>query len=136
MVGFRRWKIPVGEDTHVAGEKRVADAAKALGEPRLPKAVAIYNRVLAVVDNPSEYLYAAERFVKIFRAQQGFLNKGVDSLDYVRECVRRSFGISQIVPFPIGEDGEKMQWVTDEQINEIARSLVAVGFVLPPNHGL
>ena len=136
MAGFGGWLNPEnlsGRDPQVEAEERVAHAATALNEPRLSEAAAIFNGVLAVVDCPDEYLYTAEKFVKLFRREQILLNKGVDSLDFVRECVRRSFGVAQVVAF--GATGPKMRWVTDEQIDQIARSLVAVGFVLPPNHG-
>jgi hypothetical protein len=112
-------------------ENAVADSASRMQDPLLPSAVDIFNDTLSRSGLADEYLHATERFVKLFRHEEIFVSSGETSnLDFVRECVRRSFGVSQIVPQ--GPEGQKRRWVTDEQIEKIAVGLVELGYVLPP----
>ena len=74
--------------------------------------------------NSDEYLGYAERFVEMFREDDVFVdvmltneNRQLTSLDYIREIVRRTFHLDQVVK------GR----VTSEDIENIARTLVASG---------
>jgi hypothetical protein len=132
MSGGIGWLKPgsiSGVDPQEAAEQRVEEAAKKLQDHLLPSAVAIFNENLFDTGLADEWLAPAERFVKLFRSEQLTLNPGVADLDFVRECVRRSFGIASIVPH--GPEGQKRSWVTDEQIEKIALGLVELGYILP-----
>lgn len=118
----------------VRAKNSVVGTAQRLQDQRLFAAVRIFNDTLRVVGMADEWLGAAKRFMALFERDQISLNKGVDSLDFVREAVRRSFGISQVVPF--GRNRQKSFWVSPEQIESIASQLVAKGFSLPINHGI
>lgn len=113
----------------VEAKQRVVHYAQELGDPRFWDAVQAYNSVKSVVDMADEYAGYAHRFVKIFKEALIGLNEGVKDLDLVRECVRRSFYVSQVVPFEAS--GGTIRWTTDEQIEEIAISLIHCGFVIP-----
>lgn len=107
---------------------RVSDAATDLEEPRLFEVVDIFNDEARRGDGlPDQELSHAKKFVQLFRQEQAPLNKGVIPLDFVRECVRRSFPVAEVVTFAAGS--ERMRWVTDEQIEHIAQKLVALGFI-------
>ncbi|OGZ64587.1 MAG: hypothetical protein A3A98_03465 [Candidatus Staskawiczbacteria bacterium RIFCSPLOWO2_01_FULL_40_39] len=96
-------------------------------------AVSIFNWAMQESEMADERLCTAQKFCELFEREQTCLNKGVRSLDFVRECVRRSFGISQVVEF--GRKNSRMYWTSPEKIEEIAQALVSVEFTLPLNHG-
>jgi hypothetical protein len=75
-----------------------------------------------------EWLRPAERFVELFRGERIGLNEGVDSLDFVRECVRRSFSISEVIAF--GPKDQRSSWVDSEKLETISQLLVSQGWFL------
>ncbi|MBI2450430.1 MAG: hypothetical protein HYV47_02760 [Candidatus Nealsonbacteria bacterium] len=95
---------------------------------RLLEVTEIFSGVIDGWATAGERLANSEKFIELFEREQIPLNDGVSSLDFVRECVRRSFSVSQVLTF----GNPKMSWVTGEQIETISRALVKLGFTLSP----
>lgn len=111
-------------------ENAVVQVTASSGDPLLPQVTEIYSQRLFDTGLADEWLSPAGRFSRLFHHEQIFLNEGVADLDFVRECVRRSFGIASIIPH--GPEGQKRCYRTSEDIEKIAVDLVALGYVLAP----
>ena len=105
-------------------------AKEKLGEDdRFVAVVDIYNQEFTIAGRSFyDGLSYTEEFFKIFRRALIPLNKGVEPLDVIRECVRRTFSVSQLVPF--GDEGSKMSRITDELINNVAKKILELEYTI------